>query len=114
MRTLVADTHTTLAVLNFDSKFSLVMRIRLSSEPIPVSHIVINPAPSRAPIISAVKWILHKDPISGHEEYIKLVEPQQNVIDTVEKIDTNPYLLTTYNINDYVLRRYPSSKIGGG
>ena len=84
------------------------------TEPIPVSHIVINPAPSRAPVISAVKWILHKDPISGHEEYIKLVEPQQNVIDTIEEIDTNPYLLTTYNVNDYVLRRYPSSKIGGG
>jgi hypothetical protein len=85
-----------------------------TTEPIPVSHIVINPAPSRAPVISAVKWIRHKDPISGHEEYIKLVEPQKNVIDTIEEIDTNPYLLTTYNVNDYVLRRYPSSKIRGG
>ena len=28
-----------------------------TTEPIPVIHIIINPAPSRAPIISAVKWI---------------------------------------------------------
>jgi hypothetical protein len=32
-----------------------------TTEPIPVGHTVINPAPSRAPVISAVKWILHKD-----------------------------------------------------
>ena len=85
-----------------------------TTEPIPVSHIIINPAPSRAPVISAVKWILHKHPISDHEEYIKLVEPHKNVVDTIEEIDTNPYLLTTYNVNDYVLQRYPTSKIGGG
>ena len=61
-----------------------------------------------------VKWILHKDPISGSEENIKLLEPYKNVVDTIEEIDTNPYMLTTHNVNDYVLRRYPTSTIGGG
>ena len=35
-----------------------------------------------------------------------------NVVDTIEEIDINPYLLTTYHVNDYVLRRYPTSKVG--
>ena len=43
-----------------------------TTKPIPVSHIIIiiNPAPARTPMISAVEWILHKDPVSGNEEYI--------------------------------------------
>jgi len=84
-----------------------------TTEPIPVSHIIINPAPSWTPMTSAVKWI-HKDPISGHEEYIKFLEPHKYVVNTIEEIDTNPYILTSYNANDYMLRRYSTSKIGGG
>ena len=34
------------------------------------------------------------------------------IIDTIVEIDTNPYVLTTYQENDYVLRRYPPTKIG--
>ena len=41
-----------------------------TTKPIPVSHIIINPAPARTPMIFAVEWILHKDPVSGNEEYI--------------------------------------------
>jgi hypothetical protein len=36
------------------------------------------------------------------------------LIDSVEEIDMNPYLITRYQVGDYVLRRYPSTKIGGG
>ena len=35
-------------------------------------------------------------------------------IDTIDEVDINPFVLTTYQINDYVLRRYPPTKIGGG
>jgi hypothetical protein len=47
-------------------------------------------------------------------EYARLLQDQQEVIDTIDEIDTNPYVVTTYEVNDYVLRRYPPSKIGGG
>ena len=40
------------------------------------------------------------------------MEPQTNVVDTIEEKDVDPYLLTSYNVNDCV-RRYPPSKIGG-
>jgi hypothetical protein len=36
------------------------------------------------------------------------------IIDTIDEIDTNPNVLTTYQVNDYVLRRYPPTKIGSG
>ena len=36
------------------------------------------------------------------------------IIDTIDEIDTNQYVLTTYQVNDYVLRRYPPTKIGSG
>ena len=31
----------------------------------------------------------------------------------LDEINVNPYVLTTYQVNDYMLRRYPPSKIGG-
>ena len=34
-------------------------------------------------------------------------------IDTMDEIDVNPYVVTTYQANDYVLRRYPPTKFGG-
>ena len=34
------------------------------------------------------------------------------IIDTINEIDTNPYVLTTYHVNDYVLQCYPPTKIG--
>ena len=36
------------------------------------------------------------------------------IIDTINEIDTNPYVLRTYLVNDYVLRQYPPTKIGSG
>ena len=36
------------------------------------------------------------------------------VVDTIDNIDLHPYELTKYEVNDYVLRRFPSTKIGDG
>ena len=36
------------------------------------------------------------------------------IIDTIDEIASNPYLLTTYQVNDCVLRRYPQTNIGTG
>ena len=33
---------------------------------------------------------------------------------TIDEIDTNQFVLTMYKVNDYVLRRYPHSKIRAG
>ena len=35
------------------------------------------------------------------------------VVDTIDQIDLNPYNLTKYEVNDYVLRRFPSTNRGG-
>jgi hypothetical protein len=47
-------------------------------------------------------------------EYITLIQYDVEIINTINEIDTNPYVLTTYQVNDYVLRRYPPTKIGSG
>ena len=60
-----------------------------------------------------MKWIQVRNPLSGEQEYIKQIQSDVEVIDTIDEIDVNPYVLTTYQVNDYVLRRYPPSKIGG-
>jgi hypothetical protein len=36
------------------------------------------------------------------------------VVDTVDEIALDSYVLTTYQVGDYVLRCYPPSKIGKG
>ena len=79
-----------------------------------ISHILANQAPPKPPILAAVKWILHTDPASGVSEYIKVIQSQPEVIDTIAEIDINPYVPTTYTVNDYVLRRYPATKLVGG
>ena len=43
-----------------------------------------------------------------------MIQSQPEVIDTIAEIDINPYVPTTYQVNDYVLRRYPPTKLGGG
>ena len=48
--------------------------------------------------------------MSGESEYFKLRQSDVKIIDTIDKIDVQ----TTYQANDYVLRRYPSTKIGTG
>ena len=35
-------------------------------------------------------------------------------MDTIAEIDVDPYMLTRYVVNDYVLRRYPPTKAGEG
>jgi len=84
------------------------------SAPVSISHILATQAPPKPPILAAVKWILHTDPASGVSEYIKVIQSQPEVIDTIAEIDINPYVPTTYQVNDYVLRRYPPTKLGGG
>ena len=61
----------------------------------------------RTPIIAAMKWVQSRNPTSGELEYIKLIQSDVEIMDTIDEIDTNPYVLTTYQVNDYVLRRYP-------
>jgi hypothetical protein len=53
-------------------------------------------------------------PFSGELDYIKQIQSEVETIDTIDEIDVKPYVLTTYQVNDYVLRRYPPTKIGGG
>ena len=55
-----------------------------------------------------------KESILGEWDYIKQIQSEVETIDTIDEIDINPYVLTTYQVNDYVLRRYPPTKIGGG
>ena len=33
-------------------------------------------------------------------------------MEIIDEIDTNPYVLTTYQVNNHVLRRYPPTNIG--
>ena len=56
--------------------------------------------------------ILHTDPASGVSEYIKVIQSQPEGIDTIAEKDINPYVPTTYTVNDYVIRRYPPTNLG--
>ena len=47
------------------------------------------------------------NPVPGEDEYIKVSSPM-NIIDMVEEIDIDPYLLTTYQINNDILWQYPA------
>jgi hypothetical protein len=83
-----------------------------ATKPTSISHILVNERPAKPPIIASTKWI--QVPKGKSYEYVRLLQPDVETIDTIEEIDTNPFILTTYQVNDYVLRRYPPSKIGGG
>ena len=85
-----------------------------TTEPLPISFTVVGPQTPRPPIFTATKWIEVKNPFSGEWDYIKQIQSEVETIDTIDEIDINPYVLTTYQVNDYVLRRYPPTKIGGG
>jgi hypothetical protein len=72
-------------------------------------------APKRQPIYAAKKWIIDPSSTAEAVTYIRLVTTDIAVlIDSVDEIDIDPYLVTRYQVGDYVLRRYPSTKIGGG
>ena len=80
--------------------------------PSSIAHIMVEPKPLTKPILWAQKWI--KDPPNG-DNYIRMVEAGENeIIDSVQEIDMSPYVETTYQVGDYVLRRYPASKAGHG
>jgi len=55
------------------------------------------------PIFMANKWIM--DPLD-QENYIRLVKTSDTdqPVDSISEIDLNPYVLTNYEIGDYVLR----------
>ena len=71
------------------------------------------------PRTTATKWIIDPDattfigPLNHGEEadalqYIPLLTSTDGTpVDTIAEIDVDPYMLTRYTVNDYVLRRYP-------
>jgi hypothetical protein len=81
------------------------------TERTPLAHITAEASTPRQPISSAQRWIVNPD---NTTEYIKAAQlDTRTLIDSVEEIDLNPYVHTTYQTGDYVLRRYPATKIGG-
>jgi hypothetical protein len=86
----------------------------LATVPISIAHIVAEPAPVKPPIFAVAKWVLATNPMNGEQEYVRLLQKDVDVVETIDEIDMSPYVLTTYQVHDYVLRRYPPSKIGGG
>jgi hypothetical protein len=75
---------------------------------------MVNARPEKPPILAATKWVQVYNNETKSHEYVRMVQSDIETIDTIDEIDTSPYILTTYQVNDYVLRRYPPSKIGGG
>ena len=61
------------------------------------------------PISVAQKWIVDSN---EPDKYIKLLQTNDAAVDSVSEIDLNPYVLTEDEVRDYVLRRYPATKIG--
>jgi len=73
------------------------------------------------PRTTVTKWII--DPIQTTEfwsgnritpTYPLLTFSNGAHVDTIVEIDVDPYMLTRYVVNDYVLRRYPPTKAGDG
>jgi transposase InsO family protein len=85
-----------------------------TTPPTSISYILVDERPSRPPIPAARTWIRISQRPDGSGLYDRVDQSEDRVIDTVAEIDTSPYVLTTYQVNDYVLRRYPPSKVGGG
>ena len=85
-----------------------------TTQPMPTSFILTESRLPRPPIFAATKWIQVKNLFSGELDYIQQIHSDVETINTIDEIDISPFVLTTYQVNDYVLRRYPSTKIGGG
>ena len=47
------------------------------------------------------------------QEYIEQIQSDVETIDMIDEIDVKPYVLTTYQVNVYVLRRYSPTKTIG-
>ena len=60
------------------------------------------------PISVAQKWVVNPWKC---DTYIKLLQTNDSAVNSVSEIDLNPYVLIEYEIDDYVLRRYPATKI---
>jgi hypothetical protein len=83
-----------------------------TTTPTSIAHILVEPRQQRQLILAAKKWI--QDPVNGGT-YIRMVQAEEReVIDSVQEIDTSSYVETTYQVGDYVLRRYPATKAGQG
>ena len=74
-----------------------------TTDPVSIANIIAIKQTPKPPIIAAKKWVQSRNPISGDLEYIKLIQSDVKIIDTIDEIDTNPYVLTTYQVNDYDL-----------
>jgi hypothetical protein len=86
-----------------------------------------NTGTKRVSSTPSQKWVLdpNDQPFIGplhqwenepQRSYIPLLtnKSPDMVVDTIDNIDLHPYELTKYEVNDYVLRRFPSTKIGDG
>ena len=73
-----------------------------SSDPVSIANIIAIKHTPKPAIIAATKWVQPRNPTSGELEYIKLMQSDVEIIDTIDEIDTNPYVLTTYHVNDVV------------
>ena len=86
-----------------------------TTESMPTSFILTGPRETRPPRFNTMKWSQVRNPYSGEKVYIKQIQSEVEVetIDAtdIDKIDINPFVLTTYQIND-VLRRYPQKWVG--
>ena len=51
--------------------------------------------------------------VLGEQEYIKQIQSGAEIIDTIDEINVNMYVLTTYQVNDYVLWRLLRLKLVG-
>ena len=71
--------------------------------PVSIANIIAIKRTPKPPIIAATKWVQSRNPTSGELEYIKLIESDVEIIDTIDEIYMNPYVLRTYQVNDYVL-----------
>ena len=100
--TYVNDTLPTYDCLKFDNVLKL-MRIIITALRNPF-FILASKRKPKPPIFAATKWIQVRNPLSREQEYIKQIQSDVVVVVTIDEIDVDPYVLTTYQVNDYVLR----------
>ena len=77
--------------------------------PAPIANLDDTRQKDRQAKSAAQRWI--RDP-NNLDTYIKLVQARDTEVDGIDEIDLTPYVLTEYEVGDYVLRRYPATKIG--
>jgi hypothetical protein len=81
-----------------------------TTTPTSIAHILVEPRQQKQPILAAQKCI--EDPANGGT-YIRMVQAgEREIIDNVQEIDLSAYVETSYQVGNYVLRRYPATKVG--